>query len=83
MSKGTTLGIGDVHTRYEVINAQILHAEKTGEDAITGVFVLGDFGFFGDKLYEYFRKDESTLPSRTTSTPALRTSFLRPPSEYS
>ncbi len=58
MSRGTTLIIGDVHTHYEMINAQILHAEENSGQSITGVFVLGDFGFFGDKMREYFRKNE-------------------------
>ncbi len=59
MSRGITLIISDVHTHYEVINSQIDHAQKTGGQAINRVFVLGDFGFFGDKLREYFRQGEN------------------------
>jgi len=55
MTHGTTLIISDVHTHFQVINEQVFHAEKTTGQAVGQVFVLGDFGFFQDKLREYFR----------------------------
>jgi hypothetical protein len=59
MSRPATLIIGDIHTKYGVINAQILHAEETSGRTINQVFVLGDFGFFGDNLRDFFRRDEN------------------------
>ncbi len=58
MTRGSTLIISDVHTNYEVINAQISHAEKSGGQVVDQVFVLGDFGFFRDELRDYFRRRE-------------------------
>ncbi len=51
------LFISDLHTKYDVINEQILHAERNGS-SIEQVIVLGDFGFFGSCLNEYFRHQE-------------------------
>lgn len=56
MSSNTVLLISDIHTNYHVINSQIEHAEEHFQETISQVFVLGDFGFFGDELHEYFRK---------------------------
>ena len=56
MSSDTVLLISDIHTRFSVINRQILHAEETCGHAIDQVLVLGDFGFFGDELRDYFRR---------------------------
>jgi len=57
MTLSVTMVISDVHTHFQVINAQIIHAEKTGEIEIGRVFVLGDFGFFQDELRSYFKRD--------------------------
>jgi predicted phosphodiesterase len=48
--------ISDVHTRYEVINKQIRHAESLAGTPPEQVFVLGDFGFFHDELHDWFRR---------------------------
>ena len=55
-SNNPVLLISDIHTRYAVINEQIIHAESSGEISIEQVIVLGDFGFFGDELHDYFRR---------------------------
>lgn len=52
-----TLIISDVHTRYGVINEQILHVEKNLNLPVDQVFVLGDFGFYGDELHDFFRRN--------------------------
>lgn len=57
MSGGITLIISDVHTQFHVINSQIENAENFCGQAVSGVFVLGDFGFFSDKMRQYFRKE--------------------------
>lgn len=54
MTRQAILFISDVHTHYSVINDQVKHAESTGW-SISRVIVLGDFGFFGSHLHEYFR----------------------------
>ena len=56
MKQNPILIITDVHTHYQVINEQILHAEKTMGHPVQQVFVLGDFGFFHDNLRDYFRR---------------------------
>ncbi len=56
MSGGTVLLISDIHTRYAVINAQIQHAEEATDSLISEVMILGDFGFFGDEMHDYFRR---------------------------
>ncbi|MBU8869784.1 MAG: metallophosphoesterase [Gemmatimonadales bacterium] len=48
--------ISDIHTKFGVINAQILHAEESCGQSVGEVLVLGDFGFFADELHEHFRK---------------------------
>lgn len=62
MSTGTVLLISDVHTHYHVIDAQIAHAEDTAGQPIDQVMVLGDFGFFGDRLHDYFRRKGRRFP---------------------
>jgi hypothetical protein len=62
MTGDTALLISDIHTNYEVINAQIAHAEETCGHPVVEVLVLGDFGFFGDQLHRFFRRaDERFL----------------------
>jgi len=56
MTGDIALIISDIHTRYRVINAQIRHAEEFCGRAVSQVVVLGDFGFFGDELHDYFRR---------------------------
>lgn len=58
MSGFTVMLISDVHSRYEVINQQIRHAEKNCEHLLGQVMVLGDFGFFDDELSRYFRREK-------------------------
>lgn len=54
---GAALLISDVHARYGVVNAQLRHArDELGRD-VDEVFVLGDFGFFGDAMHAHFRRD--------------------------
>ncbi len=55
MSGGATLLISDIHARYDVVDAQVRHAEQELGTAVDQVFVLGDFGFFGDELRKHFR----------------------------
>lgn len=55
MTSDIALIISDIHTNYDVINAQIRHAEETCGQTILQVVALGDFGFFGDQLHDYFR----------------------------
>ena len=59
MSQGTVLLISDIHTRYAVINAQIQHAEEATGSAVSQVMILGDFGFFGDEMHEFFRRRQN------------------------
>lgn len=54
--RGDTLLISDVHTKYEVIERQIEHATELDGVAPQQVLVLGDFGFFGDELHDWFRR---------------------------
>ena len=56
MTGDTVLLISDIHTRFEVINPQIRHAEAACGHHMSQVLVLGDFGFFGDELHDYFRR---------------------------
>ena len=56
MTGDTVLLISDIHTKYEVINPQIRHAEESCGHPVSQVLVLGDFGFFGDELHDYFRR---------------------------
>jgi len=58
LKAGGTLIISDIHTRYEVINAQIRHAQETLGHQVERVFVLGDFGFFRQELEDWFREGE-------------------------
>ena len=58
MIHGAVMVISDVHTKYEVINTQIRHAEQMLEQALDHVLVLGDFGFFRNELHDYFRRDQ-------------------------
>ena len=48
--------ISDIHTKYQVINQQIAHAEASLGSPLEQVFVLGDFGFFGDPMRTFFRR---------------------------
>ncbi len=59
MNRETVLLISDIHTNYHVINAQIEHAEESCGNPIGQVFVLGDFGFFGTELNDYFRRHQN------------------------
>ena len=56
MISGPILIISDVHTRYDVINRQIAHAEELTGEQMAQVFVLGDFGFFQDEMHAWFRR---------------------------
>jgi Icc-related predicted phosphoesterase len=64
MSERNVLLISDIHTHYDVINAQIRHAETDCGQALEQVVVLGDFGFFGDQFHDYFRRRDQkfTVP---------------------
>lgn len=55
-STQTVMLISDVHTKYDVINQQVCHAESTLDQPLEQVFVLGDFGFFGDPMGQFFRR---------------------------
>lgn len=61
MKNGTILIISDIHTRFQVINQQVVHAQTAGGHDIRQVFVLGDFGFFQDKLRDYFRRQGNSF----------------------
>jgi Icc-related predicted phosphoesterase len=54
----TILFISDIHANYHVIDAQVEHAETELGIPIKEVLVLGDFGFFGDDLHAYFRRQK-------------------------
>ena len=56
MSTGQILLISDLHARYEVLNAQVGHAEMALGHKVDQIMVLGDFGFFADEMHEYFRR---------------------------
>ena len=56
MTHDLVMLISDIHTKYAVINPQIRHAEEACGHPVSQVLVLGDFGFFGDELHEYFRR---------------------------
>ncbi len=53
----TVLLISDIHTKFEVINVQIAHAEERMGRPVDEVLVLGDFGIFADELHEHFRRN--------------------------
>ncbi len=55
MTGDAILFISDVHTHYKVINEQIVHAQSNGHN-LSRVVVLGDFGFFGSPLHDFFRR---------------------------
>jgi predicted phosphodiesterase len=48
--------MSDVHARYDVVDAQVAHAEANLGAPIGQVLVLGDFGLFGDHLHRHFRQ---------------------------
>ncbi len=48
--------ISDLHGYFHVIDAQVAHAEDVLGCPVTEVLVLGDFGFFGDNLHDFFRR---------------------------
>lgn len=54
---GPLLLLGDVHTRFGVIAAQIGHAREVSGVAPCAVVVAGDLGLFGDELKRHFRRD--------------------------
>lgn len=56
MSGPATLIISDIHTRYQVINQQIRHAERNHGVCVARVFVLGDFGFFRQEMNDWFQR---------------------------
>jgi hypothetical protein len=49
--------LSDVHAHYHVIEAQIVHAERSLHCPVAEVVVLGDFGMFRPNLYAYFRRE--------------------------
>lgn len=53
---GNLLLLSDVHARYDVIDAQVAHAEAHLGAPVGQVLVLGDFGLFGDHLQRHFRQ---------------------------
>lgn len=53
---GNLLLLSDVHARYDVIDAQVAHAEAQLGASVGQVLVLGDFGLFGDHLHRHFRQ---------------------------
>lgn len=55
-ARGATLLISDVHTRFDVVERQIEHARERLAGDPGQVVVLGDFGFFGDQLHDWFRR---------------------------
>ncbi|MBN1878839.1 metallophosphoesterase [bacterium] len=59
------LFISDVHCQYELINAQITHAESLTGTPVSDVIVLGDFGFFEPVLRKYFRRDKHVFQRPT------------------
>lgn len=59
MSENAVMLISDLHAKYGVINAQIEHAAGEEGHAVGQVFVLGDFGFFGDELHAWFRRGKN------------------------
>lgn len=56
MNEAPTLLISDVHTRFGIIDAQTAHAEAALGGPVAQVVVLGDFGFFRDAMYGWFRR---------------------------
>ncbi|MCP4291117.1 MAG: hypothetical protein GY780_04715 [bacterium] len=59
MTPEAVLIISDLHSEYQVLNQQILHAEQKCGCIVSQVFVLGDFGIFADELKNFFRRDEN------------------------
>ena len=56
MSDALVMLISDLHANYGVVNTQVMHATVRVGRPIDQVFVLGDFGFFGDELHAWFRR---------------------------
>lgn len=54
---GSILLVSDIHSHYQVIQAQIDHARLTLDHELDRVLVLGDFGLFGPNLHDFFRRD--------------------------
>lgn len=59
---GPLLLLGDVHTRFGVIAAQIEHARELTGATLCGVVVAGDLGLFGDELRRCFRRQGLRFP---------------------
>ena len=50
------LVLGDVHSRFDLVNSQTDHAETRLGAPIDAIVVLGDFGLFEPTLSRFFRK---------------------------
>ncbi|MBM4118936.1 hypothetical protein FJ251_14615 [bacterium] len=60
---GPLLLLGDVHTRFGVIAAQIEHAREVAGVLPCAVVVAGDLGLFGDDLRRHFRRQGLRFPA--------------------
>ncbi len=54
---GAIMLLSDVHANFQVVDAQIDHAEKSLGRPVEQVVVLGDFGLFAPNLHDFFRRD--------------------------
>ncbi|MDX9979725.1 MAG: metallophosphoesterase [Lentisphaeria bacterium] len=50
------LFLSDVHSRYEVVDRQVAHAEQEIGEPVADVLILGDFGLFEPFLKRFFRR---------------------------
>ena len=50
------LVLGDVHSRFDIVNTQVVHAEARLGAPVDAVVVLGDLGLFEPFLSRFFRK---------------------------
>jgi hypothetical protein len=55
-SRDIVLLLSDVHAQYDIIDAQVAHAEASLDRPVGQVLVLGDFGLFGPDLHDHFRR---------------------------
>lgn len=54
--------LSDLHTRYEIVERQVLAAEAATGTAAEAVVVLGDFGLFEPQLSRFFRRRAFRFP---------------------
>ena len=55
---GALLILSDVHCRYDLVNAQVEHAERLRKKPVEAIVVVGDLGLYAHALHDFFRRRE-------------------------